>query len=345
MSTFTNTRKLTRVFSFLTVLLLTAVVNIYSQVITPLDTVKTNDSDGLSVWSQAPSINVTGIVTSTKEIGTGTAGPAPIQDSQTGIAVYGNFIASSGGVKIGDSVVVTDVQVKPYNGLTELSYNAGSAVQIISSNHIITPDVITLADFSQGWNGMEKYESMLVTVKNVTFTDSAATFSLNGKTGWSYHITDGKDTIQFRVVKNTPYYLDKPIPKTPVNITGVVSQYCSTAPYNTGYEIFPVDSLSISTATAVEPVPGKIYNYNLYQNYPNPFNPTTTISFSVPSSQKVELAVYNIMGQKVKTLYNGTAPAGITRVNFKADNLSSGVYIYNIKTSSMTLSRKLMLLK
>ena len=345
MSTFTNTRMLTKALSFLTALLLISFTNIYSQVITSLDTLKTNDSDGISVWAQAPSVNVTGIVTSTIELGTGTAGPATIQDSKTGIAVYGSFIASAGGVKKGDSVVVTDVQVKNYNGLTELSYNAGSAVQIISSNHVVTPEVISLADISQGWNGLEKYESMLVTVKNVTFADTATTFSLNGKTGWSYHITDGKDTVQFRIVKNSPYYIDKTIPKTPVNITGVVSQYCSTAPYNTGYEIFPVDSLSISTVTAVDSKTEKIHSYNLYQNYPNPFNPTTTISFAVPSSQKVELAVYNIMGQKVKTLYNGVAPAGITIVNFKADNLASGVYIYNIKTSSMTLSKKLMLMK
>ncbi len=345
MSAFTNNKMLTKAFLLFATLLFISFTKVYSQQITPLQDLKTNDSDGLSTWAQAPSVNVTGIVTSTIELGTGTAGPGTIQDSQTGIAIYGNFFASQGGVKVGDSVIVIDVRVSPYNGLTELGYNSTSSVQIISSGHTITPAEIKLADFSQGWNGFEKYESMLVTVKNVTFTDTASTFSLNGRSGWSYHITDGVDTVQFRIVKNTPYYIDKPIPKGLVNITGIVSQYDNSAPYNDGYEIFAVDSASISPVTTVETIARIDYSYNLYQNYPNPFNPNTTIMFSVPFSQKVELSVYDLLGRKVRTLFNSIAPAGVTNVNFNASDLASGVYVYTIKTIGNTISRKLVLLK
>ncbi len=344
MSNATSKKMLWKAFTFFLVFFIISFANLYSQEITPLDSIKTNDADGVSLWIGAPSVNVTGIVTSTIELGTGTSGPGTIQDANTGISIYGNFFAS--GCTIGDSVIVQDVSVSPYNGLTELKYNSGSSIQVISSGHVVVPKVITIGDFSQGWNGFEKYESMLVTVKNVTFTDTATTFSLNGKTGWSYHITDGVDTVQFRIVAKTPYYIDKPIPKTPVDITGIVSQYCSTAPYNTGYEIFAVDSSSITTAaTAVNSKINKDYSYNLYQNYPNPFNPTTTINFSVPFSEKVELSVYDLLGRKVATLYNDIAPAGITRVDFKANNLASGIYIYTIKTKNGIISKKLELLK
>lgn len=331
--------------SLLTILVLIAFTNSNSQTITPLDSLKTNDSDGVSMWAQAPSINVTGVVTSTIECGTGTAGPGTIQNAHTGIAVYGNFFASQGGVKIGDSVIVNDVKVNPYNGLTELSYNATSTVQIVSSNRPVTPVVITLGQISQGWNGFEKYESMFVKVHNVTFTDTAKTFSLNTKTAWSYHITDGKDTVQFRITKNTPDLIGTAIPKTPVDVSGIASQYDSSAPYNSGYEIFPLGASSIGPVTAVENEPKIELTYSLSQNYPNPFNPTTTITFSVPSSQKVDLAVYDLLGRRIQTLYDAVAPAGMSSVKFDGSKLSSGVYFYTIRTSNVTLSKKLVLMK
>jgi len=340
MSAFTNNKMLTKAFLLFATLLFISFTKVYSQQITPLQDLKTNDSDGLSTWAQAPSVNVTGIVTSTIELGTGTAGPGTIQDSQTGIAIYGNFFASQGGVKVGDSVIVIDVRVSPYNGLTELGYNSTSSVQIISSGHTITPAEIKLADFSQGWNGFEKYESMLVTVKNVTFTDTASTFSLNGRSGWSYHITDGVDTVQFRIVKNTPYYIDKPIPKGLVNITGIVSQYDNSAPYNDGYEIFAVDSASISPVTTVETIARIDYSYNLYQNYPNPFNPNTVIEFALPEESHVSIKLYNVLGEEVATLVEGRLLAGFHKVEWKPEGLSSGIYFCRMMAKSEVSSRE-----
>ncbi len=84
----------------------------------------------------------------------------------------------------------------------------------------------------------------------------------------------------------------------------------------------------------------------LHQNYPNPFNPTTTIEYELPAATKVELTVYDIMGRKVKTLVNARQPAGTYRVQFDGSQLSSGVYVYRLKTGQgMVLSRKMMLLK
>ncbi|MFA3782791.1 DUF5689 domain-containing protein [Melioribacteraceae bacterium 4301-Me] len=318
---------------------------IYSQDITPLRTIKTNDSDGMSTWVQAPSINVTGIVTSITELGTGTAGPGTIQDSETGIAIYGNFFSRDGGLKKGDSVIVYDVHVQAYNGLTELSYNPNSSVQIISSGHVVNPVEIKLADFSDGWDGFEKYESMLVMVKNVTFTDTATTFSLNGKSGWSYHITDGVDTVQFRIVRNTPYYIDKPIPKGLVNIVGIVSQYDASAPYNSGYEIFPIDSTSISPVTSVNFKHEIDNSYNLYQNYPNPFNPSTKIGYQLPVSGFVSLKVYDLLGREIATLVNENKLAGKYEATFNAEGLPSGIYIYRLTSGSKNLAKKMLLVK
>lgn len=85
--------------------------------------------------------------------------------------------------------------------------------------------------------------------------------------------------------------------------------------------------------------------YSLNQNYPNPFNPSTTISFTLPKQQYVKLSVYNILGQKVNTLFDEIKSSGIYKVSFNASNLPSGVYIYRLEGEGISLSRKMLLIK
>ncbi|MBI9070032.1 MAG: discoidin domain-containing protein [Melioribacteraceae bacterium] len=85
--------------------------------------------------------------------------------------------------------------------------------------------------------------------------------------------------------------------------------------------------------------------YQLDQNYPNPFNPTTTIAFSIPSKSKVQLAIYNILGEKVTDLLNKQLDAGNHKVNFNATNLSSGIYLYVLESENFSSVKKMTLLK
>ena len=94
-----------------------------------------------------------------------------------------------------------------------------------------------------------------------------------------------------------------------------------------------------------------IDNILLHNNYPNPFNPTTTISFSLPEESKVDISIYNIKGQKVKTLVNEDMERGIWKKFWdgKDDNdraVSSGVYFYKLDVNGKTKSvKKCLLLK
>ncbi|MCU7500012.1 MAG: T9SS type A sorting domain-containing protein [Ignavibacteria bacterium] len=85
--------------------------------------------------------------------------------------------------------------------------------------------------------------------------------------------------------------------------------------------------------------------YALDQNYPNPFNPSTTIRYQLPESGIVTLKVLNILGQEVATLVNTFQTPGMHSVNFNAEKLSSGMYIYTIHFNNKVISKKLMLLK
>lgn len=85
--------------------------------------------------------------------------------------------------------------------------------------------------------------------------------------------------------------------------------------------------------------------FELKQNYPNPFNPSTKIKFVVPYSAFVSLKVYGVIGNEVATLVNELKSAGNYDVEFSADNLPSGIYIYQLVTGGFIQSKKMTLLK
>ncbi|WP_020404892.1 PKD domain-containing protein [Gracilimonas tropica] len=84
----------------------------------------------------------------------------------------------------------------------------------------------------------------------------------------------------------------------------------------------------------------------LQQNYPNPFNPITSIEYGVPETAEVTLEVFNVLGRKVATLiHRKNKQAGRYTVQFNASDLSSGLYLYRLKTGNTVITKKLTLIK
>jgi hypothetical protein len=109
------------------------------------------------------------------------------------------------------------------------------------------------------------------------------------------------------------------------------------------------------TVTGIENEPGTITNipqaFELKQNYPNPFNPETTIEFAVPQNTRVEITIFNLLGQQVRALVNDVYPAGTYNSVWDGRNdigeaASSGAYFYRMSTQTGFQSvKKLLLLK
>ena len=90
--------------------------------------------------------------------------------------------------------------------------------------------------------------------------------------------------------------------------------------------------------------------FSLDQNYPNPFNPSTTISYSIGKAQNITLSIFNILGQKIATLFSGSQTAGHHNVlwngkNSSGINVPSGIYFYNIHGSQGNVTKKMILMK
>lgn len=86
-------------------------------------------------------------------------------------------------------------------------------------------------------------------------------------------------------------------------------------------------------------------SFEVSQNCPNPFNPSTKITYSVAEGSKIRLAVYDILGREVDVLVNDFRSAGIYELNWTAENLPSGLYLYTFEAGSTRITKKMTLLK
>ena len=107
---------------------------------------------------------------------------------------------------------------------------------------------------------------------------------------------------------------------------------------------------SESTLIENEPFTQLPQTFQLYQNYPNPFNPMTTISYQLAETMQIDISIYNIMGQLVKTLVNEEQEAGYHTIVWDGKNqddkpLPSGVYLYRIKSDDYQDTKKMLIMK
>jgi hypothetical protein len=85
--------------------------------------------------------------------------------------------------------------------------------------------------------------------------------------------------------------------------------------------------------------------FSLEQNYPNPFNPVTNIRINIPTDNFVSLDIYNAIGQKVASVFNGSLKAGTHNFSFDAKSLNSGIYYYKITSGNFSAVKKMILMK
>ncbi len=212
----------------------------------------------------------------------------------------------------------TIIAVKNRNGKTRFvlsnSTDSGSQFSYLQSNGVD----IRLKGFS---NGLLHHKYAVVDAEPFGLTP----FVITGSHNWSSSAENSNDenTVIVQNAQVANFYLQE-----------FAARY---------YEAGGSDSINTATGITQDNIfPNK---FDLLQNYPNPFNPVTKIQFEVPLTQKVELTVYDILGRKVKELYNEIAPVGLITIEFKADDLASGMYIYRLKTKDISLSKKMILLK
>ena len=137
--------------------------------------------------------------------------------------------------------------------------------------------------------------------------------SARGSIHWKVDVTDGRDTVQNNEIRTLI----------------IEGQYVALSTDD-----------DISTPK----------DFKLHDNYPNPFNPVTQIRFDLPNTSNVDLVIYNMLGQKIKSFNMQNVPAGYHGITWDATNdfgeaVSAGVYLYQIQTQEFIKTKKMILLK
>ena len=157
----------------------------------------------------------------------------------------------------------------------------------------------------------------------------------------------GSDTVNYKrigyVPKDKSYFTDN----TPDKINVVSNRYTyRIKAIRNNISSDYIYSQSIEWNTPIYSGSGYVpKTYSLKHNYPNPFNPTTYIIYDLPIDGWIVIKVYDILGKEIETLVNKYQKAGEYEVIFKADNLSSGIYLYRLTSGNFSQTRKMILEK
>lgn len=122
--------------------------------------------------------------------------------------------------------------------------------------------------------------------------------------------------------------------------------YCTDMNISTnGFFVF-LDDVDVFNPIGIQKISSNVPRiFDMGQNYPNPFNPTTTFQFDLPRKEFVNIVLYNMLGQQLRTLVNEEKDAGSYKVDFNASDLASGTYLYRITAGDFVKTNKMVLLK
>jgi Secretion system C-terminal sorting domain len=239
--------------------------------------------------------------------------------------------ASNGTVTKSSSILLTNDNFQPFEG-TGLMESGVLPVTLSSFTATYLTDLpvlqwVTQSEQSnQGWN---IYRNIEESPENSLQVNS----ELISGSGTTSEMTEYMFTDEYEVENGITYYywLES------ISMNGMV-------------EDFGPVSLMIPEDDG-DPSPEIPLVYGLHQNYPNPFNPSTQICFALEVEGEADLSIYNVKGQKVRELYNGFVNKNMI-LTYTWDGLdeygsevSSGIYMYQLKTENKTYTKKLNLIK
>jgi hypothetical protein len=296
--------------------------------------------------------------------GTGIIVPAQSLESGASLTVYAierdslnNFIANvaadewileniSGGVLSADLIPSTDNKSAVFTGHVVGTANIKStlgALNSFPSGTIVvthgTASKISVETTSDGSGTVAPADSIspgsFITVYSIS-RDSADNFIANiVADAWSLENITGNVIVTDLISS---------VDGKSAVFTGHLVGSANIKAASNGLESFLSGTISVIVPTSIEEQTHPL-EFALMQNYPNPFNPSTTISFTIQVDQLVSLKVFNSLGEEVRTLINSNLTKGTHNINFDAEGLSSGFYLYRLESDNQVQVRKMMLLK
>lgn len=239
----------------------------------------------------------------------------------------------------GDKLTVTG-NISEYHGKTELE-PITDPVLISSGNPLPDPVEVQTGEILFDSKVAEPYEGVLLKVSDVTVTDPAPDIFDN------WHIDDGSGTAQVDAPSEDQYTY---VPQLGDHIEWV--QGCLDYDYDQfEMELRSDDDIGPITHTGLEEISGEVPGaFSISQNYPNPFNPITRFTYTLPQESPVKMEIFNVLGQRVRTLVDQRVEAGshVVLWNGRDDahiEVASGIYFCRFQAGDFCRMHKMVLLK
>jgi len=211
------------------------------------------------------------------------------------------------------------------------------------------------------WGNLNYTELASYTIQPYTTTGNSYPFEVQIDSMVSTHLFDWQKNFiaftSYQGEKNTPSNLLKNWVYTGASIPKDTDQLRTHINFWLFQGKAPIDTSNLEViirhveqpqplGTGIDDVKSlKNKSFHLEQNYPNPFNSSTVINWQLAVGNEVNLSIYNLSGERVKTLVSGSMAAGNHSYNFSGNNLASGIYYYQLIAGEMRDVRKMILLQ
>jgi plastocyanin len=183
-----------------------------------------------------------------------------------------------------------------------------------------------------------------ITASGFSFTPSSTTVNVGDTIKWQW--LDGTHTTTSSSVPTGAMSWNAPLDVTHQTYIYVITQAGTYNYHCIPHQSFGMVGVITANPNAIQPIGTRVPDaYNLKQNFPNPFNPTTNIRFDIPKTVKVNLSVYNIIGEQADVLVNNELNAGSYNFDWNASAFPSGVYFYVLSTDDFKAVKKMILIK
>ena len=225
-----------------------------------------------------------------------------------------------------DTMLALADQAKWLDDTTQATIDQGTGVHSINNAMLDHTDL--------GMNLDEAYISHQL-ARTLDFRDDQNTQGVGANNQWMYEHDGNYTAIEW------PMYYDASYSPTSTAAT----HSTSGGPIGSNrWMDFELGELSTDTKVSVPKT------FSLNQNYPNPFNPTTEITFSLEQRSNISLTIFNVLGQKVKVLAEGSKQAGTHRLSWDGRDqmgnaVSTGLYFYTLTDGSKSITKKMALMK
>ncbi len=228
-------------------------------------------------------------------------------------------------------------------GFTSFTDQQFANANIYEDEYVNVTDITVIVNYIL--NGSLSRETNATTADYVILTKSlnALSFEADGSVSFEFHLSHD-DVCEIIL---TPDAL-----VSGINTKGNTSHILIIEPtskelFTTTCDFTITNTIVASNGNEISPMFNdmELKGFTLNSIYPNPFNPVTTISYSVPVTSQISVAIYDISGNHVADLVNGTQQYGDYNVEWNASDMASGIYIVRMVTPVNVESQKIILLK